>query len=353
MPSRSAIRSSALSSRAAILPSRFLMWSCTAANSCSRWWSRVCSCSRALLTSVASFPILSSAGRSRGRRNISLVSAASAASITALSLNDFRDIISWLSAKAPVVAERPRYALSVQSTGSPKSGTSTQGVQVPELSASISTCRLFPFTTTLALLLCVTEKSALSAWYRTLALQPSTSSVISSYVFVPSLISTVTSRCDCSLSVFLKVSNTTPRPTKCSVDPCTIPSTWYPCCVIHRATPSPKKVLPCPDMRNCRMAEKSGTRSACRDQMAPFLDCRSGVNRMKFLLTTVAPETFQMLASPTRRVPSRSVSSKGGWKVNLSSFSAFVFNVRHASSSRAIRGACILLYASVYAPWLG
>lgn len=77
--------------------------------------------------------------------------------------------------------------------------------------------------TTLARAESVTEKSARSAWYLKLALQPTTSSVIISNVFSPSLTRIVTSRWAFKVSVFLKVSKIIPIPVNFSCDPWSSP----------------------------------------------------------------------------------------------------------------------------------
>ena len=47
--------------------------------------------------------------------------------------------------------------------------------------------------------------------------------------------------------------------------------------------------ITCPLILNLKSSENAVMSSSLRDQTAPFFDCRSGVSRTKFELTTVLP----------------------------------------------------------------
>jgi hypothetical protein len=57
--------------------------------------------------------------------------------------------------------------------------------------------------------------------------------------------------------------------------------------------------------------EKDGTSKDSLDHRAPVLDCKSGVNLAKFLLTFVDPDARHDL--DTILDPEESISVKGGW----------------------------------------
>lgn len=77
--------------------------------------------------------------------------------------------------------------------------------------------------------------------------------------------------------------------------PWTSPCCWRVNCVSQRPMPSPNSFLPCPEMRNVRVAENSGVAPMdSRDHRVPRLDCLSGVSLMNPDLTSVSPCTTQL-----------------------------------------------------------